>query len=68
MLTHLIILLDDTSVSYCHYNGANERRLMSLDDLKAGIVWAMKENLNVQFVYPDYELPTEYNNNSCTIL
>ena len=62
MLTHLIILLDDTSVSYCHYNGANERRLMSLDDLKAGIVWAMKENLNVQFVYPDYELPTEYNN------
>ena len=62
MLTHLIILLDDTSVSYCHYNGANERRLISLEDLKAGIVWAMKENLNVQFVYPDYELPTEYNN------
>jgi CXXX repeat peptide maturase len=54
--------LDDTSVSYCLYNGANERRLISLDDLKAGIVWAMKENLNVQFVYPDYELPTEYNN------
>lgn len=62
MLTHLIIMLDDTSVSYCHYNGANERRLISLDDLKAGIVWAMKENLNVQFVYPDYELPIEYNN------
>ncbi len=62
MLTHLIIMLDDTSVSYCHYIGANERRLISLDDLKASIVWAMKENLNVQFVYPDYELPTEYNN------
>ncbi|MBO4315340.1 MAG: CXXX repeat peptide maturase [Prevotella sp.] len=62
MLTHLIIMLDDTSVSYCHYNGTNERILISLDDLKAGIVWAMKENLNVQFVYPDYELPTEYNN------
>lgn len=62
MLTHLIILLDDTSVSYCHYDGANERRLISLEDLKAGIVWAMKENLNVQFVYPDYELPTEYHN------
>ena len=62
MLTHLIILLDDTSVSYCHYDGAIERRLIGLDDLKAGIVWAMKENLNVQFVYPDYEIPTEYNN------
>ena len=61
MLTHLIILLDDTSVSYCHYNGVNKKRLVSLEDLKAGIVWAMKENLNVQFVYPDYELPTEYN-------
>lgn len=62
MLTHLIIMLDDTSVSYCYYSGTNEQRLISLDDLKAGIVWAMKENLNVQFVYPDYELPTEYNN------
>ena len=62
MLTHLIIILDDTSVSYCHYNRANERKLISLEDLKAGVVWAMKENLNVQFVYPDYELPTEYHN------
>lgn len=62
MLTHLIIVLDDTSVSYCHYKGANERKLISLDNLKAGIVWAMKENLNVQFVYPMYELTEEYNN------
>lgn len=62
MLTHIIILLDDTSVSYCHYDGANERRLIRLEDLKAGIVWAMKENLNVQFVYPNYELTTEYKN------
>ena len=62
MLTHLIIILDDTSVSYCHYNRASDRKLISLDDLKDGIVWAMKENLNVQFVYPDYELPAEYYN------
>lgn len=62
MLTHLIIILDDTSVSYCHYNKANNRRLISLDDLKDGIIWAMKENVNVQFVYPDYELPEEYYN------
>ena len=62
MLTHLIILLDDTSVSYCHYSVPQaEHRLIGLDDLKAGIVWAMKENLNIQFVYPDYDLPTEYN-------
>lgn len=61
MLTYLIILLDDTSTSYCHYKvNRKERRLISIDDLKAGIMFAMKENLNVQFVYPDYELPTEY--------
>ncbi len=62
MLTHLIILLDDTSVSYCHYSVPQvDHRLISLDDLKKGIIWAMKENLNIQFVYPDYELPAEYN-------
>ena len=60
MLTHLIILLDNTSVSYCYYNNVQERKLISLEDLRAGIVWAMKMNLNVQFVYPDYELPEEY--------
>lgn len=61
MLTYLIILLDDTATSYCHYKvNKTERRLIGLDDLKAGIVFAMKENLNVQFVYPDYELPQEY--------
>lgn len=33
---------------------------MPLDVLRQGIVWAMKENLNIQFVYPDYPLPDEY--------
>ena len=33
---------------------------MPLDILKRGIVWAMKENLNIQFVYPSYRLPEEY--------
>lgn len=61
MLQYLIIQLDDTSTSYCHYeNGKTEHRLMALDDLKAGILFAMKENLMIQFVYPDYELPREY--------
>jgi len=61
MQKYLIIQLDDTSVSYCHYeNNKTERYLISLDDLKTGIVYAMKENLTIQFVYPDYELPEEY--------
>ncbi|MBQ5606783.1 MAG: CXXX repeat peptide maturase [Prevotella sp.] len=61
MLKYLIILLDDTSASYCHYeNKSKKHRLISLDDLKAGILYAMKENLMIQFIYPDYELPQEY--------
>ena len=61
MLQYLIILLDDTSTSFCHYDNINvNRRLISLEDLKAGIFYAMKENLMIQFVYPDFELPQEY--------
>ncbi|MDR3141085.1 MAG: CXXX repeat peptide maturase [Tannerellaceae bacterium] len=61
MLQYLIILLDDTSVSFCHYRNTNSnRRLIALDGLKAGILFAMKHNLMVQFVYPDYELPESY--------
>ena len=61
MQKYLIIQLDDTSVSYCHYgNNKTERKLISIDDLKAGIVYAMKENLTILFVYPNYELPEKY--------
>lgn len=61
MMQYLVILLDDTSVSFCHYqNDKKERNLMPLETLKTGIIYAMKENLNVQFVYPDYSLPKEY--------
>lgn len=61
MIQYIVILLDDTSVSFCHYpNKKRERKLMSLDTLKAAILYAMKENLNVQFVYPDEPLPAEY--------
>ncbi len=61
MLQYLVILLDDTSTSYCHY-GVNkkERRLISLDNLRKGIRLGMVENLMIQFVYPDYALPQEY--------
>lgn len=61
MIQYLIIQLDDTSTSFCHYeNHILERKLISMNDLKAGILFAMKENLSIQFLYPDYELPDEY--------
>lgn len=61
MIQYIIILLDDTSVSFCHYsNDKTEHRLIPLSTLKKGLLFSMKENLNVQFVYPNYELPKEY--------
>lgn len=61
MLQYLIILLDNTSTSFCHYSvSGKKRQLISLENLKKGILFAMKENLTIQFVFPDYELPYEY--------
>lgn len=61
MLQYLVILLDDTSTSFCHYDvRKKERKLISLDDLRKGIRFGMVENLMIQFVYPDYPLPQDY--------
>ena len=61
MLTYLVILLDDTSVSFCGVpHPKRSRNLIPSDKLRKGIVWAMKENLNIQFVYPHYRLPDEH--------
>lgn len=61
-MQYLVILLDDTSVAYCHAdNPLTERRLMPLDTLRKAIRFGMKQNLMIQYVYPDYDLPEEYN-------
>ena len=61
MLQYLVILLDDTSVAYCHAdNPLKERNLIPLETLRKAILFGMKENLMIQYVYPDYELPAEY--------
>ncbi len=61
MLQYLVILLSDESVSYCYYDiKPKGSKLISQEDLQAGILFAMKENLNIQFVYPKEELSQEY--------
>ena len=61
MLQYLIILLDDTSTSFCHYeNTVKTTHLIPIQMLKDSILFGMKENMMIQFVYPDYELPSEY--------
>ena len=55
-------MLDDTSVSYCHAdNPLTEKRLIPLEVLRDAILFSMKQNLMIQFVYPEYELPKEHN-------
>lgn len=61
MIKYAIILLDKTSSSFCYAdNPFINSQLMPLDTLKEAIFWCMKENLRIQFVYPDNELPDEY--------
>lgn len=61
MIKYLIILIDDTSTSFCHYdNTRSVRKLISLDTLKKAILWGVKENVIFQFLFPSYELPKEY--------
>ena len=61
-LQYLVVLLDNISVAYCHAdNPLTERQLMPLETLRKAILFGMKQNLMIQFVYPDYELPAEYN-------
>ncbi len=68
MLKYLVILLDDTSVSFCHYHVKKEEtRLIDIENLKAGIHFAMLENLNIQFVYPDYDIPQSYKDIIATV-
>ena len=53
--------MDDTSVAYCHAdNPLKERNLIPLETLKKGIIFGMKQNLMIQYVFPDYALPKEY--------
>ena len=61
-MQYLVVLLDDTSAAYCHAeNPLKVRNLMPLETLREAILFGMKQNLMIQFVYPDYELPEAYN-------
>ena len=57
MFKYINILLDDAAVSFCHYDVKKQARPIPQEILNKGIRFAMKENLNIQFVYPNCELP-----------
>jgi len=59
MLKYLVILLDDASTSYCHYPVKREAKAIDVETLRKGILFGMKENLTIQFVYPKHEVSQE---------
>lgn len=60
MLKYLTILLSDNSLSFCHYDSFGDTGLISLEDLKSAVLFGMKENLMIQFIYPEFDIPDEY--------
>ena len=61
MFKFLVIVLDNLSVSYCHYNNNyNEACLIDIETLKGGIEFAMKHNLAIHYLFPKTKLPQEY--------
>lgn len=61
MLKYLIIQLANDSVSFCHYPKCDKASgLIPLETLREGIFYAMKENLNIQILYPVYLIPEDY--------
>jgi len=60
MLKFIIVQLCDSSVSFCHYKAKDKSNLISLKNLENGLLWAIKHSLDIQVLYPKYQLPEEY--------
>lgn len=57
---YLTILLDDSAIPFCSYQSNVTPRLIDVADLKKGISYAKQNGLYLQFVYPSFDLPSEY--------
>lgn len=62
MLKYLIVPLARNSVSFCHYseqdsNCGDMSPFVMPETLSKIVFWAMKENLSIQFIYPEAPVP-----------
>lgn len=53
MLKYLVIILNDSSVSYCNYESSKQSFDMTPSILTEAVHFAYKENLKIQVVYPN---------------
>lgn len=62
MLKYLIMQVADCSVSFCHYPRlSGSERIISESNLKTALDWAVKEDLTIQILYPEFKLPDGLN-------
>ena len=59
-MKYLIIQLCDSSVSFCNYKNAEIQNLIPIDVLESALIWGIKNGLNIQILFPQYELPHSY--------
>jgi CXXX repeat peptide maturase len=64
MLKYLLVVLSEDSTSFCHYEPRGRKRgdegLIPLDRLEAAVLFALKNNLKVNFLYPGRKLGRAY--------
>lgn len=59
-MKYLIVQLCGSSISFCNYKSSQQRDLMPLDVLESSLIWGIKNGLNIQILYPTYEIPSDY--------
>lgn len=60
-MKYLIIYTDSLATSFCNFNTCKGlSHLIGLENLKEGILWALKENLRIHVVYPEHKIPEEF--------
>jgi CXXX repeat peptide maturase len=59
-MKYLIIQLCDSAVSFCSYQPSSRQNLIPLSVLKDGLIWGIKNGLNIQILYPEYPLSKSY--------
>jgi CXXX repeat peptide maturase len=64
MLKYLLIILSESSVPFCYYDekpcGSKKSDLISLKHLKEAVIFALKNNLKINFLYPHYKPGKKY--------
>jgi CXXX repeat peptide maturase len=64
MIKYLLVVLAPSSVAYCHYRSvpqSNGRHgLISVPNLRKTVIFALKNNLKINYLYPDFPLPATH--------